>query len=206
MPSSGYIVQPQSVLKIPGWRLDLGRVAKFVFSRKPEAYASATSDPANVGVLAVAWFMEQPAVHGLPYNYNNWPAYYGPAQIYYWSSPTLNLNTTPPAHTTVTWTADNTDMPISCSSYTTTGVNAVAGPLETVPQDLGVGFGPASGSRVVLADFQCASSVPVEQMAIRYDSREGLRARGIDTSPVSAAPPNPFPGQFCAPPAGWRRR
>lgn len=64
-------------------------------------------------------------------------------------------------------------------------------------EKLGTGHGEREASAVTWTDFRRASEAPSELIAIYYDSRANLIARGI--IPVRRAEPNPFPGFRFAP-------
>jgi hypothetical protein len=67
---------------------------------------------------------------------------------------------------------------------------------------LGTGHGHRETSRAEYVDFQRASSAPAETIAIYYDSRENLVARGVIPNSRRHAgrdDPNPFPDGMFAP-------
>jgi hypothetical protein len=57
---SGYVFSPGERYQISGWRKSDSQVAAFVFTASPNSYAQRTGRPANVGVIGVALFKEQP--------------------------------------------------------------------------------------------------------------------------------------------------
>ena len=59
---SGYVIDAGRDAGIQGWRKSRQEVAAFYFTRLPDAYASRTGRPANVGVIGVAVFPMTPAV------------------------------------------------------------------------------------------------------------------------------------------------
>lgn len=67
---------------------------------------------------------------------------------------------------------------------------------------IGTGHGRRETSHAQYVTFERASTAPAETIAIYYDSRANLLARGIIREPVPVAPlPRPFPG-FVPDPAG----
>jgi hypothetical protein len=56
----GYIVSPHTSVVVDGWRTSLDTVAAFRFAPVPHSYAAMTGHDANVGVIGVAFFREQP--------------------------------------------------------------------------------------------------------------------------------------------------
>jgi len=65
-------------------------------------------------------------------------------------------------------------------------------------EKLGTGHGEREASAATWTDFRRASATPSEMIAIYYDSRANLIARGIIPGRAQAAP-NPFPGFRFAP-------
>lgn len=57
---NGYVFDPSQRYEISGWRKSDSQVAAFVFTASPNSYAERTARPANVGVIGVAIFREQP--------------------------------------------------------------------------------------------------------------------------------------------------
>src|SRR4030095_14278963 len=56
---SGYVLGPYECADIQGWRKSMTRTAAFYFTELPDAYATRTGRPENVGVIGVAVFREQ---------------------------------------------------------------------------------------------------------------------------------------------------
>ena len=56
----GYVFNPVECYQISGWRKSDTDVAAFTFTSVPNSYAARTGRPANVGVIGVAIFREQP--------------------------------------------------------------------------------------------------------------------------------------------------
>jgi len=91
----------------------------------------------------------------------------------------------------------------SLSSVEVTGSSAPAAPAPA----LGTGHGTRESSYAGNTEFRRASRIPVQQLAIRYDSERNLIARGIMGPPQPVAgEPQAFPGQFVPdpPPYRWR--
>jgi hypothetical protein len=57
---NGYVFDPAQRYEISGWRKSDSQVAAFLFTESPNSYAERTGRPANVGVIGVALFREQP--------------------------------------------------------------------------------------------------------------------------------------------------
>jgi hypothetical protein len=82
---------------------------------------------------------------------------------------------------------------------------AASGPRAAQERDdsrLGTGHGRHEHSPAVHVAFERATSAPAEVIALYYDSRANLVARGVIREPVRVAPrPRPFPG-FVPDPSG----
>ena len=69
---SGYVLGAYECADIQGWRKNLSRTAAFYFTELPDAYATRTGRPQNVGVIGVAVFREkQPPITWRPYRDNS---------------------------------------------------------------------------------------------------------------------------------------
>jgi len=55
---SGYVLDAQERTEVRGWRKRQDRIAAFEFTALPDAYATRTGRPENVGVIGVALFRE----------------------------------------------------------------------------------------------------------------------------------------------------
>lgn len=89
----GYVLDPWGTASIPGWRIDSGNVADFVFSEPSRSYNAKNDggDARNVGVIGCLVFDEKPA---LQFVWNPQPYYYNPAPYYYPYNPvTFNDHT-----------------------------------------------------------------------------------------------------------------
>ena len=57
---AGYVLMGYECADINGWRKNLASTAAFYFTELPDAYATRTGRPDNVGVIGVAFFREKP--------------------------------------------------------------------------------------------------------------------------------------------------
>jgi hypothetical protein len=205
--SNGYVLQANSHLDIPGWRVSDEEVAKFIFSKLAEAYATKTVTSRNVGVIGLAVFHEHVHVDSIIHTWRLATSHppCQPCQYYYTPShsPVYGTSQTNVAPDTFAYNA-------SCHSYSFGGDQLKSEHVENVnfvQQSVGTGFGQASEHRVSEVSFVKATTAPADVLEIFYDSREGLRKRGVnlDIAP-KAQIPQAFPGaSFCKPPSGWRR-
>lgn len=180
---SGYVLDAQQGYEITGWRKSDAEVAAFEFTVPPDAYATRTGRPANLGVIGVAVFRERiayvPAVTNTPpeESYDVRAQASAPAQ-----APSANAANA----------ADATLAPRETRAATAASGGLAARELPA----LGTGHGARESSWIAHTDFERRSARPDEVIRIRYDSREHLIAMGILPRPPRhlLTNPNPFPG------------
>ena len=162
---TGYVFWPQQRYEISGWRKSDSEVAAFLFTAAPNAYATRTGRPRNVGVVGVALFRERV-----------------PESI---ASLGMQADSESLARSAA---------PASSLGASGAELGALAGvPLER-REKLGTGHGQREQSLVEQTDFERLSDRPEELIRIRYDSMANLIAMGVIRRPRPAWPePNPFP-------------
>ncbi len=192
---SGYVLSAYECADISGWRKSMSRTAAFYFTELPDAYAARTGRPENVGVIGVAFFPEKqspaPAANAInPYgrmqpekraDAGNAPA---PAEE--------------PAPATAPGAAARQESAAggmaAQKSYDGARERDAAATMAPAPlSKLGTGHGRNEHSPIRMVNFERASSMPSETVAIHYDRRENLVAMGVLPPPVVAHAPNPFP-------------
>lgn len=169
----GYVLDPFGVLIIEGYRQSLDNVAAFRFTNLEDSYSSRMGTPAHVGVIGVAAFAEKlnKRRHKLPLapvDGDPFPGEDAPAA---------------PAPTIVSGTerarakADRREGSGADMSW--------AAPEQ--PNALGTEYGESTFAPVEEVPFKRAhAKKPDQLLVVRYDSMEGLRARGVlfeDTTP-----------------------
>jgi hypothetical protein len=170
---AGYVFDPGERYQITGWRKSNSEVAAFTFTDSRNSYAERTGRPANVGVIGIALFREQPQV------------VYAPARI----APLPAPEAEPLGGDASRSLAENA--PIAAGAAA-----AQRAPVAAAPEPrLGTGHGEREYSYVVDTEFHRMQAQPNEVIRIRYDSFENLVAMGIIRQP-RATPriPDPFPG------------
>ena len=79
---------------------------------------------------------------------------------------------------------------------------AKAAQEQATESRLGTGHGERIAARSEFTEFRRATERPAEVLALYYDSRTNLIARGIIPAPSPYGRPNPFPGGFVPDPKG----
>jgi len=178
--SSGYIVEPRSTIRVPGWTLDNAQVAKFAFSsHKGKSYAEQSGSPENKGVIGALVFREKS---------------YHPT---YWNGGILrNVNIVVSSYNSSS----------SASGSTNPTLFAAQNAMTPVEQTLGTSFGQASDFRTSNVWFDRGEMLIM--MMLYYDDIKGLRARGVPVDTArrrKPRQPQAFPGMTtgCVPPVGW---
>ena len=175
MESTGYIINGNSSITIPGWKISQKEVREFYFtSKEEESYSSKIgADKSNRGIIGVAIISEKPAwtytVTSAPYTpWNTFPYY-------------------PPGVRGI-GTGDNLDYGSSTTIYSSIA-DPLSGTIETnsmSDSSMSVGSGAKQEFVTKTVDFEKKAIETI--ITIRYDSREGLINRGIITDGPKAFP------------------
>src|SRR5262245_57138999 len=176
---SGYVLDAWQCTDIGGWRKSLERTAAFYFTELPDAYATRTGRPENVGVIGVALFPERVRAAR-----KDWPT---PMERQERDDAAAGKPAAPAAESAA-------QAPMGASRG---AADSAAVIREMVPQlgKLGTGHGRSEDSPAQMVSFERASDAPAEVLTIRYDRRDNLIAMGVLPRPyVASVPhPNPFP-------------
>jgi len=195
----GYLIDAHDEVSIDGFRQSLDAVAAFRFSRPEASYSARMGTPQNVGVVGVAIFPErvhETIVRRPP-----------PTRIAPQPSRREGSSAGAPAAPHA-----KADAPAALDSLSSSAESrASAEPMARDKDNLGTEYGETLSSSVQELPFERASRTrPAEVIALRYDDRDGLIARGIAVDPPHPVPvcgPQPFPrnGRFAPPPppAAW---
>ena len=162
---SGYVIGAWRSVSIAGWRKSLNHVAAFYFTDHSDAYATRTGRPDDLGVIGVAVFKRK--------------------QV-----PPLAMQQAPRAQG---FSEDEMRERAPAASADARNEAGVAAP-EAADKRIGTGHGRGEASYARYVEFERAADTPNEVIAIRYDTRANLVARGI--IPATARQPNPFPAHF----------
>jgi hypothetical protein len=173
---SGYVLDPYGRVEIEGWRKSLARTAAFYFTELPDAYATRTGRPDNVGVIGVALFRERPQPVAYPDRIGK-------------------LAAEPRGDAAAAPAGEAAAKQESATARDRVAGDARARGLASAPAPaLGTGHGRSESSPVQVVRFERESAHPTETIAIHYDRRENLVALGVLPPPVVARSPQPFPG------------
>ena len=177
---NGYVLGPWESTEINGWRKSLDEIAQFNFTALSDSYAARSGRPANVGVIGVAVFEERVVRRPPPPRH-----------------PPIAQRTPAPASAEREAAADSAARPAPMEESRAAGATAPSARAEAKRERLGTGHGEREWSRVATTTFVRASLHPAETIAIEYDSRANLVARGIlPQRPLVQRSPDPFPNGF----------
>ena len=173
----GYVIAAWRSLSIAGWRKSLSHVATFYFTDHSDAYATRTGRPDDVGVIGVAVFKRK-------------------------FVPPVELQQVPRAQRY----RDESRGSAESSNADAAGAPSSVPAPQAAEKSLGTGHGRSETSQARYVQFERESDSPNEVIAIRYDTRANLIARGIIHEPTREPmrEPNPFPARFVPdPPRRW---
>jgi hypothetical protein len=183
---SGYVLSAYECADIHGWRKSLAHTAAFYFTELPDAYATRTGRPENVGVIGVAIFRERPRPIA-------WRDRAGRIAQESRDAPSEREG----AGAAAPFTEDSrksAEAPSSRNEAAQSSADAISTrPVPAPAAKLGTGHGRSEDSPVQMVRFERESATPNETIAIHYDRRENLAAMGILPPPIVARTPNPFP-------------
>ncbi len=184
---SGYVLNARECADIQGWRKSLERIAAFYFTELPDAYATRTGRPENVGVIGVAIFRERPQ-----------PIAWKDRRIAREAQRSAATEARAQADAPSTESGGRAESPArEQAGQASSDAVAKSMPMPTPAPlaKLGTGHGRSEASPVQMVRFERESATPNETIAIHYDRRENLAAMGILPSPYVARSPeaNPFP-------------
>jgi hypothetical protein len=220
--SSGYLLEANETLRVPGWKLDNQTAAEFFFAGKSKGYAAqSTGSSQNSGVIGVLAFKEKSQYRDVGSNTMQavFPGGVGGVSggVFrsYCGTPTFGNMSSGGGYVGSANTSGDWGATMLCSaavSSVNTGHHSVA-KASVVPDaaalnNLSAGFGQATQFSTNEVSFQRGDMLCVA--VLYYDSARGLRARGIQVGRPSRArynqQPQAFPGMNgggCTPPAGW---
>jgi hypothetical protein len=172
---SGYVIGAWRSMSISGWRKSLSHVAAFYFTDHSDAYATRTGRPDDVGVIGVAVFKRKVA-------------------------PPVELQQAPKLERH--GSRDQFRERSESSNADASGARPRPPAAQAPEKSIGTGHGRNESSHARYVEFERESDAASEVIALRYDTRANLVARGIIRDSVRE--PNPFPARFVPdPPRRW---
>jgi hypothetical protein len=201
---TGYVFGPGESYQITGWRKSDAEVAAFTFTESPDSYAERTGRPANVGIIGVAVFREQPSQ----------PVYSPPVFGQPFSQPESRRELESDSSTTSRSRANLAESRAADAAsageqrMVPAAPSATAKPAlraEAAAPKLGTGHGMREYSYVNHTEFSRMHTEPDEVIRIHYDSLDHLLAMGVikRERPIPSSV-NPFPAtqQYVPDPVG----
>jgi uncharacterized protein YjhX (UPF0386 family) len=181
---SGYVLSANECYEIDGWRKSNSTTAAFYFTELPDAYATRTGRPDNVGVIGVAFFREKPQ------------------RVSWKDAP--RIAAVPPPEPVARQDAGAPAAPARAAEAQANdaarplreaagAAAATATPAPAPLAKIGTGHGRSEQSYVQNTRFERESAMPNLTLAINYDRRENLVAMGILPPPWASRNVNPFP-------------
>lgn len=201
----GYIVNAYSSFNIKGYRKSMEDVGAFKFSAKEKSYAAGLGKGSNVGVIAFAVFGEK-IKQKQDYFDNDFfsklplkkyePYIFGDNGFY----PSWTCDSSKAMNESITLCCSSTDF--HNKSIQINNVNTTT--LRSCSLTAGTTWGQKIEDKVVEAEFEKSSDIPLAMAEIYYDFRESLESLGIKFSiEPKVAFPIGFPRDFAKPPSGW---
>lgn len=195
--SSGYLVDANSTVRIPGWKLNAAAAAAFVFSGKSKAYVTATTgESLNTGVVGAMVFRDasyRPVVTPSYPIFNQFSL----------TSTSGGLNGGILRGVAYNNVAGSTSSAASVAPSAT--ATAAVAKAQSTQQNLGTAFGQQTDFATTQVAF--TRGALLDTLVFYYDDRKGLLSRGIAVSkraaPQRNSVPQAFPAMNCTPPAGW---
>lgn len=192
--NNGYVISPFGSTTIKGFRKSHDKVAAFKFAKPNQSYSAKMGTPENVGVIGVAAFVEKQQFVFLNYNY---PTYYWWGKNYL-NGYSITCNSTPIGNLScnsgvtydgapATYTSSSTSINCSTEVSSTPEMN-----YNAEVSSIGTEYGSTLSSKVTETHFTRQNpSCPDEVYQLLYDTKEGLRTRGIPVDKPKA--PQAFP-------------
>ncbi|MCB9752192.1 MAG: hypothetical protein H6713_19685 [Myxococcales bacterium] len=193
----GYVIAPFGSVLIEGYRQSLSHVAAFRFSDISGSYSARRGTPQHVGVVGVAVFQEKTQRQPRPRPRPIAPRpYYEPYDAA-GEAQTKSRGSARPSSPSATEAAPSSDA-------------AISGGFAPPTNNIGTEYGESRFSSVREVEFKRRRSKrPDAILTLYYDTRDGLRSRGVPVDPPPfhhhhfTPDPEPFPisdRRFAPPP------
>lgn len=217
--SPGYVVDARKTLDVACYKVDDATGARFTFGGKDKSYSAEVGKGTdNVGVIAALVFQEKarpplyyPLCYPLhvphPYPYTPWHHRYGTSIAsnsgggWNTSIGTFNSNSVRTQSNSTCAAPDSAGRGIAPEVE----VKTIGGGVDFEQEALGTSFGRSMDWRTQTVAFERASDYPNATIVLFYDNKKNLERRGIEFKKKVPPLPNPFPGNGCPVPGGWRK-
>jgi hypothetical protein len=185
----GYVIDQWKRLEVAGWRSGYSSTAAFYFTTIADSYAPRTGRPQNVGVIGAALFRRKHDSRE------------SEVQLNYAPQGRLKKESAERGDHDRMESADSSRAERSAKALGAPSMSLQAPTAPALESPIGTGYGRNETSHARKVEFERATSNPEEVVAIYYDSRANLIARGIIRETfLPRRDPTPFPQQFVAPP------
>jgi hypothetical protein len=189
----GYVVDGYGSIIIPGWTKDNSNTAKFCFDKVSRSYSQVTEKGSvnNVGVIGCKVFQEHQVpqytypVYLYPQPPQVWPPY-PQSEPFFCGNITRNVNNCGNMPLSQLCASDMQPQFAACDSFQLEQ-NSVQNDL---PQSVGTGWGDNQKFETRTVNYIFEPN-PEEVLLIYYDSREGLKSRGINLMEYGYSRPEP---------------
>lgn len=188
----GYVLEPFGSLIVEGYRQSLDEIAAFRFSSLSDSYSARLGTPGNVGVIGLAAFAEKVreprrAKRAFqPVTTNPFP---GEDVEFHGSDAAAEAAPAPSGIVGVGGRSRPAEKKASRGDARDEGGFAATEPSNRI----GTEFGESKFSPVEEVEFKRENKKKPDQLLVlRYDSLDGLRARGIVTEPSWRPEPTPW--------------
>lgn len=190
----GYVLEPFGSLVIEGYRQSLDEIAAFRFSSLSDSYSARLGTPGNVGVIGLAAFTEKAreprrAKRAIqPIGADPFPG----EEVEFHGSEAAPQAA--PAPSGIVGAGRHRPAEKKSSRGAQDEAAAEGGFAATEPSNrIGTEFGESKFSPVEEVEFKRENKKKPDQLLVlRYDSIDGLRARGIVTEPSWRPEPEPW--------------
>ena len=195
----GYVIDPYGSVTVEGFRQSQAQVASFRFTRPGDSYSARRGTPGNLGVIGVAVFPEEAALHTATPPPPPRRAWWGRGEDRERDAPSMRKMAPAEASAEGLRADDGAAAPSGSAG-------SVYQPAPSRPRagNLGTQYGEARHSSTVETPFRRRdAATPAAILGVYYDDHEGLVARGIlPDAPPPIASPQPFPNaqRFAPPP------
>lgn len=189
----GYVIDQWKRLDVAGWRNSYSSTAAFYFTTLADSYAPRTGRPQNVGVIGVALYRRK-----VESGAND-------VQLNYTPQGRLKKDGDERGDRGRAESDDSNRAERSAKSLSAPSTSMQAPAAPALDSPIGTGYGRTETSHARAVSFERATRNPEEVVAIYYDSRANLIARGIIRENLwPHREPQPFPQHFVpAPPGRW---